>query len=198
MLQQLVFQRFILLLFLFWGANALPASAQQQPKTASKSVKTEEKGPPNNAEEYEKQYQERIKQEKLNGVYIPKNLDDAMLQLDKLISADAKAKVRAVPEDSACMRLHQRMGQWMILNWGFYGGSRLSHYLRSAGITYPDDMADFLILAYHRHLSQKPFSIKETAQKFREKRKKEFEKEEKERKVIKEEKRKREKPAKQD
>jgi hypothetical protein len=165
----------------------VPFAALAQPKTTPKSVKPAEQGPPSTAEEYEKQYQERIKQEKINGVYIPKNLDDAMLQLDKLISPDAQAKVRAVPEDSACMRLHHRMGQWIILNWGFYGGSRLSHYLRSAGVSYPDDMADFLIIAYHRHLNKKPYSIKELATKFKEKRKAEFEKEKKERKVIKEE-----------
>ncbi len=169
----------------------IPLDTSAQPKTAPKSVKPAEQGPPSTAEEYEKQYQERIKQEKINGVYIPKNLDDAMLQLDKLISPDAQAKVRTVPEDSACMRLHHRMGQWIILNWGFYGGSRLSHYLRSAGVSYPDDMADFLIIAYHRHLNKKPYSIKELATKFKEKRKAEFEKEKKERKVLKEEVRKR-------
>jgi hypothetical protein len=175
--------------FFFLLSNILSA----QPKTTPKSAKPAEQGPPSTAAEYEKQYQDRIKQEKINGVYIPKNLDDAMLQLDKLISPDAQAKVRVVPEDSACMRLHHRMGQWMILNWGFYGGSRLSHYLRSAGVSYPDDMADFLIIAYHRHLNKKPYSIKELATKFKEKRKVEFEKEKKERKVIKEETRKKSK-----
>ncbi|HMX41971.1 MAG TPA: hypothetical protein PKD78_16655, partial [Saprospiraceae bacterium] len=100
-----------------------------------------QEGPANNEQEFEKQYQQRIKMEKLNGVYIPKNLEDAMLQLDKLTTAEAKAKIKAIPEDSVCMRLHGRLGQWMIMNWGFYGGSRLSHYIRSAGITFPDDMA---------------------------------------------------------
>ena len=133
----------------------------------------------------------RIKQEKINGVYIPKNLDDAMLQLDKLISPDAQAKVRVVPEDSACMRLHHRMGQWMILNWGFYGGSRLSHYLRSAGVTFPDDMADFLILAYHRRQNTRPIGIKELAIEFKERRKQEYQDKMKKGKVIHEEVRKR-------
>lgn len=148
-----------------------------------------QEGPANNEQEFEKQYQQRIKMEKLNGVYIPKNLDDAMLQLDKLITPDAKAKLKAISEDSVCMKMHGRLGQWMIMNWGFYGGSRLSHYLRSAGITYPDDMADFLLINYHRKLNGLPIGVKELAVGFKEKRKAAFEKEKKKRKVVKEEKR---------
>lgn len=146
-----------------------------------------QEGPANNEKEFEKQYQERIKQEKLNGVYIPKNLDDALLQLDKLITADAKIKIKSISEDSVRFRLHARLGQWIIMNWGFYGGSRLSHYLRSAGVTYPDDMADFILMAYHRKLNGKPYSIKELATGFRDRRKMDFEKDKKKRKVIKEE-----------
>ncbi len=154
----------------------------------SNPLAAQTEGPPSDETEFEKQYQERIKKDKLNGVYIPKNLDDAMLQLDKIISAESQAKVKAIPEDSVCLAMHHRLGQWMILNWGFYGGSRLSHYLRSAGVTFPDDMADFLILAYHRRLNGKPIEIKQLAIYFKEKRKKEHEEELKKGKVISEEK----------
>lgn len=146
-----------------------------------------EEWPASTEAEYEKQYQERIKKDKLNGVYIPKNLDEAMTELDKRISVESQGKVKVIPEDSVCIVMHNRLGQWMILNWGFYGGSRLSHYIRSAGITFPDDMADFLILAYHRRLNGKPVGIKELATEFRAKRKKEFEEERKKGKVIHEE-----------
>jgi hypothetical protein len=147
----------------------------------------EEVGPPSNEAEFERQYQESIRKETLNGVYIPKNLEDAMLELDKRVSLEARAKFKALPEDSVCMLMHHRLGQWMILNWGFYGGSRLSHYLRSAGVTFPDDMADFLILAYHRRQNAKPIGIKELATEFRERRKKEYQAEMKKGKVIHEE-----------
>ena len=149
-----------------------------------------QEGPANNEAEYQRIYNERIKKDKLDGVYIPKNLEDALLQLDKLTSPESRVKFKAIPEDSVCAIMHNRLGQWIILNWGFYGGSRLSHYLKSAGITYPDDMADFLILAYSRKLNGKPVNIKELATRFREQRKKEFEKSRQKGKVIKEEKRK--------
>lgn len=149
-----------------------------------------QEGPAGTEAEYEKLYQERIKKDKLDGVYIPKNLDDALLQLDKLTTPESREKFKTIPEDSVVYIMHNRLGQWIILNWGFYGGSRLSHYLKSAGVTYPDDMADFLILAYSRKLNGKPVNIKELATGFRQKRKQQFEASKKHGKVIKEEKRK--------
>ncbi|MBL7807664.1 MAG: hypothetical protein JNN28_07620 [Saprospiraceae bacterium] len=146
-----------------------------------------EGGPPSSEAEFELQYKENIRKEVLNGVYIPKNLEDAMLELDKRISVESREKFKSIPEDSVCMVMHSRLGQWIILNWGFYGGSRLSHYLRSAGVTFPDDMADFLILAYHRRQNLKPVGIKELATEFKEKRKKEYEEAKKKGKVIHEE-----------
>ena len=166
------------ILFLF-SVFTFSAHAQTPP------VKDE--WPASTEAEFEKQYQERITKDKLNGVYIPKNLDEAMTELDKRISVESQSKIKTIPEDSVCLVMHNRLGQWIILNWGFYGGSRMSHYLRSASITFPDDMADFLILAYHRRLNAKPIGIKELATIFKEKRKKEFEAERKQGKVIHEE-----------
>lgn len=147
--------------------------------------------PANNEDEFERQYQERIKKDVLNGVYIPKNLDDAFAQLNKLISPESQATIKSIPEDSVCIVLHRRLGQWMIMNWGFYDGSRLSHYLRSAGITYPDDMADFLLIGYHRHLNGKPVNVRDLAIFYKEKRKKEFEERQQSMPVLHEETRKR-------
>ena len=162
--------------------SGLSAVAQTAPKS--------EDGPANTEEEYQKRYNERITKDRLHGVYIPKNLDDAMQQLDKGISVESKEKMKAIPEDSVCLIMHDRLGRWMITNWCFYEGSRISHYLRSAGISYPDDMADFMIIAYHRHLNGKPIEIKSLAQYYRETRKKEFLEDKKKGTVISEETRK--------
>lgn len=173
--------RFFIITLLYFGTHFLLFSQQYDP--------------PANDQEFEKQYQERIVKDRLNGIYIPKNLDDALAQLNKLSSEESKAIFKNIPEDSVCLLMHNRIGQWMIVNWSFYEGSRLSNYLHSAGVTYPDDMADFLILAFHRQLNQKPVSIKELATLFREKRQAELQDELQKGKVIKEETRQRSKPA---
>jgi len=145
-------------------------------------------GPPSDEKEFERQYQERIRKDRLFGIYIPKNLDDALVQLDKLISSQKQVELMMIPEDSVIRRLHNTLGRRIIDNWGFYGGSRLSHYLRSAGVTFPDDMGDFIVLAYHRKLNGKPVVLKDLVKQFREKRKKEFEEKKKKGKILKEEK----------
>ncbi len=130
--------------------------------------------PADKEEEFQRRYRERITKDYLNGVYIPKNLNDAIAQLNQKMEEPLRRRIQALSEDSVCIYLHARLGQWMIVHWGFYEGSRLSHYLRSAGITYPDDMADFLIIAFHRHLNQRPVEVRELATYFKEKRKKEW------------------------
>ena len=124
-------------------------------------------------QQYEMEYQQRIKLEKINGRYIPKDLEDAMAQLDILVDAEGQAKFKAQPEEIAVRKIHFSFGKWMIVNWGFYEGSRLSHYLRSQGITYPDDMATTLMTCFHRHLNGKPLGFEQLAEEFAEKRKKE-------------------------
>lgn len=124
-------------------------------------------------QEYESEYQSRISRTHINGRYIPKDIEDAMIELDRLIDDQSKQKLKSVPEEVAVRRIHFTFGRWMILNWGFYEGSRLSHYLRSKGVTYPDDMASALIAWYHRKLNGKPLLVDELAGSYAEKRKKE-------------------------
>lgn len=123
---------------------------------------------------HEIEYAQRIALEKINGRYIPKDVDDAIKELDKLVDMVGKAKFKAQPEEMAVRKVHFSFGRWMILNWGFYEGSRLSHYLRGLGITYPDDMATALMTWYHRHLLARPLDIEDLAKLFSERRKKEI------------------------
>ena len=143
--------------------------------------------PPQTKEEFEKQYQKRIQQEVLDGVYIPADLTDAFVQLNKLIDPESKAKFKAMAEEDAVHKLYFSFGRWIIHNWGFYGGSRLSHHIRDLGITFPEDMAAFIILSYHRNLNRKELKIKEQVTYYQEKIKKEQEERLEKGKVIHEE-----------
>lgn len=119
---------------------------------------------------YEKAYQKRIKQEFISGVYIPKDLTDAFIQLNQLIDKESKVKFKAVDEKIAARKLHFSFGRWMIYNWGFYEGSRLSHFLQGLGVNHPDDMAYFLMITYHRNLNKNKLNVKELIQEIQERR----------------------------
>ena len=124
---------------------------------------------------YEMEYQQRIKLQKIEGHYIPKDVDDAMAELDQIVDMVGKAKFKAQSEEIAVKQIHFSFGRWMIVNWGFYEGSRLSHYLRGMGVTYPDDMASVLMTCYHRHLNNRPLGLEDLAISYAEKRRKEVE-----------------------
>ncbi len=115
---------------------------------------------------FEKEYSKRIQKEYLNGVYIPKDLADSFVQLSKLTDNASEQKFKNAPEEFAAKKLHFSLGRWMIYNWQFYEGSRLSHYFRQMGLTHPDDMAQFIIVTYHRHLNKKPLNPKPLIEEF--------------------------------
>ena len=114
--------------------------------------------------EYQRIYEERIQLSHINDIYIPKDLDDAFLELLRLSDTASITRFKLGDEEIVSKKLHFGLGKWMIINWGFYDGSRLSHKLKEKGIHHPDDMAQFIIRSFHRHLNQRPQEFKERIQ----------------------------------
>jgi len=109
--------------------------------------------------------------------------------LNGLIDDSSKQKFTAVNEMEAARKLHFSLGRWIIHNWGFYEGSRFSHYLKGLGLTYPDDMARFVILTYHRNLKKAKLDVKTLLEAMLEDREEEHEARMKQGEVLFEEKR---------
>ncbi len=139
---------------------------------------------PSSEESFEKQYLRNIKKSRLNGVYIPKDMDDAMKELTELSPKEALEKFKNADIEKVARKLHFGLGRWMVVNWNFEMGSRFSHYLKSMGVSYPDDMAEFTIISLHRHLNGVPQDLKERAKKYAIKRKKEVDEKNKDASVI--------------
>jgi len=113
----------------------------------------------------EKQYQQRIEKDVINGVYIPADLAECFVELNKKISKESKAKFKNMSESEAAIKLHFSLGRWIWHNWSFYEGSRLSVYLNKVGVHHPEDMARLIIITYHRYLNKKPLDVKVLAEK---------------------------------
>lgn len=109
--------------------------------------------------EYQAEYNKRIKLSRIGDVYIPKNMEDAFMELKSLSEPAGIEKFISTPEEIVATRLNGGIGRWMLINWGFNDGSRLSHKLKSLGIHHPDDMSLFLLVSFHRHLNNKPLDI---------------------------------------
>jgi hypothetical protein len=131
--------------------------------------------PADNMKQYQENYKWRIEQTTLAGQYIPKDLPDAIGELNKLTDEASRNKFKTLSENDAEHKLFFSLGRWVATNWSFYQGSRLSHYLKEAGITFPEDQAVALIIAWHRTLNKKEINFKEIRDRLVEKRKKEHE-----------------------
>ena len=123
----------------------------------------------------EELYAQNIKLEYINDVYIPKDVADAMLEIDRLSDEVGRAKLLETDEQNAADKLVMGLGKWLIVNWNFYPGSRLAHKLKDYGVSNPDDMAKFLIVSYHRHLRKVPLELEKRGKVYYDKRKKDQE-----------------------
>ena len=83
-------------------------------------------------------------------IYIPKDLDDAVRELNKLIRPEDKELIKRGEIDSADM--HFGLGMGLRNSWGLWGGSQLAVYFKQQGITHPDSMSGYILDAFCRNL----------------------------------------------
>ncbi len=119
-------------------------------------------------------YEWRIEQDYIMGVYIPEDEEDAFIELKRLSESEGLAKFKQAPEDSIRRKLHFGLGKWIMQNWQLLDGSRLSHHLKEKGLTHTDDMVEYLIVTFHRHLNEKPLNSSDLIQEYNEARKKAY------------------------
>lgn len=106
-----------------------------------------------NEKDFQKRYEKNIKKTRINGVYIPKDLEDAYKELADLSGAASVAKFKSAPEEVIARKLHFGLGRWISINWNLEEGSRYEKYLRDLGLVKVDDMMQFTIVSWHRHLN---------------------------------------------
>ncbi len=125
---------------------------------------------------YNEKYERNIKKSRINGVYIPKDLNEAHQEILALAPKESTDKFKSAEKEFVVNRLHYGLGRWMILNWNFYEGSRYSHYLIQLGLSHPDDMARFTLLTFHDYLNNIDSDIDHTVKTLVEERKQLLEK----------------------
>ena len=100
-------------------------------------------------------YEKRLVAETIEGVYIPANMGECFVELDKLLSEIDKKEMKAQPSRENMIRYHRGFGMWMRNNWGLWGGSRLSKYFNDRGVSHPEDMSGIILRYYHDWLNDK-------------------------------------------
>ncbi len=113
-------------------------------------------------------YQWRIKQTKLDNIYIPSDLNDCMKQLDILMEEDTKTTFKNFKEEEVDRKTHNTLGRWIDIKWKVSEGSRISYYFNLNGVPHPDYMIGIILISYHRHLHGKDLGYKDLVLQFRE------------------------------
>lgn len=107
-------------------------------------------------EKQEKEHQaylERTKQDTINGVYIPKNIEDCFYSLSKILKEKDIEEIKSLSKRDEVIKYHHNLGMWLRNNWGLWGGSRLQQYLIKRGLKHPDDMSHTILEFYYDWLN---------------------------------------------
>ena len=92
------------------------------------------------------------------GVKIPNDLDEALAELDRMLTPALKDEMRK-GDEKAMGQYHFGLGMWMRNDWGFWKGLELAKWFNARGITHPDDMSGIVLTSYWRHLRGKPIAL---------------------------------------
>ena len=89
--------------------------------------------------------------DRINGIYIPKDIDEAIDSLDAIISPEDKRYITdSLSLEDFGARCHFSLGMWIRNNWGLWGGSRLQRYFVEKNVYHPDDMSGEILNAYYK------------------------------------------------
>jgi hypothetical protein len=107
------------------------------------------------------EYKILIQKDYLSGVYIPKNINECMLELDKAFGEKLKNEFSTQDEIKVIASAYKRgTGLWIKNNWGLSGGSRLQRYFYENGVREPEDMTWVILTCYYKYANKKPYGIK--------------------------------------
>jgi hypothetical protein len=94
--------------------------------------------------------------------YKPLNLEEAIIQLDKMFSDTAKIKISKMGEKEFVGKNQHSsgLGMWIRNEWGLWKGKELAKYFYSNGIYQAEDMSGVILVSYHRKLTRREIDLK--------------------------------------
>lgn len=98
---------------------------------------------------YQRDY--RFYSERIEGTYIPKDIDEAIDSLDTILSEKDKRFIAdSLSMEEFCADVHFGVGMWMRNEWGLWSGSRLQKFLTKKKVYHPDEMSYEILKAYYK------------------------------------------------
>lgn len=85
-------------------------------------------------ERRKEEYKKRLLLEKIDNIYIPKNLNECLIELDKILNFESKKQLIEAKNSWEFNSHMGGLGMWIRNNWGINGGSRLLKYFHERKI----------------------------------------------------------------
>ncbi|MBN2363861.1 hypothetical protein JXL83_06995 [candidate division WOR-3 bacterium] len=99
----------------------------------------------------------------LTGYYIPVDIEDCFMELNKMLPEETIDKM-SEGKESEMINYHHGLGTWIRNNWGLWSDSRLADYFNSLGILHPDDMSSIILDSFWKRLNGKPLELEKQVQ----------------------------------
>lgn len=110
-------------------------------------------------EEGDEKYKLKIREDAASptGIYITKDLDDALAALKRMLHPSLIADLRERRSDP--IEFHHGLGTWVRNNWGLWKRERLWKYFADKGIGHPDDISGIILQCLTRDLRGEPIDL---------------------------------------
>jgi len=102
---------------------------------------------------------QKISKKEMN--YKPINLEEAVIQLTKILPDTTQQKILAMTEDEFLGGFHFGLGMWIRNNWGLWRGGELAKDFNDKGIFHPDDMSGIILKCYYRQRHNQDWKLDE-------------------------------------
>lgn len=101
-----------------------------------------------------------FKVEVIDNIYIPKDLIDCCIELDKQLNINTINEIDKFNSEDEMIKYHFGFAAWIRNSWGLWRGSRISVYIKKTfGITHPDYMSGIILTCYYRHRHKLPLDL---------------------------------------
>ncbi len=98
-------------------------------------------------------HQKNLVADSIDGIYIPKNIKDCFLDLDRTLLTKDIETIKNLKDRNETIMYHHGFGTWLRNNWGLWGGSRLQTYFIERGVRHPDSMSSKILEFYYDWLN---------------------------------------------
>jgi len=91
--------------------------------------------------------------------YIPRNLNECLIQLDNILSDSLRIDIVKYSESEFVGMTHLGLGMYLRNKWGLWRESSLANYFNSIGVFHPDEMSGIILTSYYRKQKGQPIDL---------------------------------------